>query len=189
MTLSDYLLEAISKHALVRDARKFAKERHQGQTRKDGTPYFSHPDRVAKFVSKYKKSKHLPELVSAAYMHDTLEDTETTIEEIKEKFGGLVASLVSDLTSAPEIKKEIGKTDYLIKKMLGMSDYALVLKLCDRLDNVSDLKNSSNPEFVNRYVTETKNILEKLKERKLTTTQTKIINQIQKKLSNLKIKE
>lgn len=189
MTLSDYLFEAISKHALVRDARTFAQDKHKGQTRKDGTPYFSHPDRVAKFVAKNKQSKHLPELVSAAYLHDTIEDTDATINEVREKFGDLVASLVTDLTSDQQQKIEMGKTDYLTKKMLEMSDYALVVKLCDRLDNISDLKNSENPEFVNKYVKETKSILERLKTREITKIQQRIINQIQKKLSNLKVKE
>ena len=184
MTFLQYL-ESIYHNTLVRKARNFAQEKHQGQMRKDGKPYFTHPDRVAKIVAKNKKSKNKDALVAAAYLHDTIEDTATTIDEIRELFGDLVANIVGELTSDKEQIQKTNKTDYLIKKMSGMSNYALYAKLSDRLDNISDLHKSS-PEFRERYTKETKNILEQLSaSRQFTKSQQRIINQIYKKLSKL----
>jgi len=184
-TLFDYLLESIHAHPLVRQAREIGEKQHEGQTRKDGTPYFNHPARVAAYVYKNKKSKELPSLMAAAYLHDTIEDTDYTIDEIKELFGELTASIVSELTTNKTEMNKVGKTQYLIQKMLGMSNYSLYLKLCDRLDNVSDL-HTSDEKFRTKYAKETNSIIDALLEgRKLTGSQTKVLHQIQKKLSKL----
>jgi (p)ppGpp synthase/HD superfamily hydrolase len=74
----------------------------------------------------------------AALFHDLLEDTDTTYFEIEKEFGSLVASLVQELTNDKEQIKELGKNEYLMKKMLTMSRYAFVLKLVDRLSNILD---------------------------------------------------
>jgi len=184
MKLTDYL-EGILAHPLVRDAREFAREKHGDQTRRDGTPYFNHPDRVAKFASKYKVSKELPSIVAAAYLHDTKEDCDISIEEIRAKFGDLTAELVSELTSDKDKLKAMGKTDYLTDKMLNMSSYALIVKLVDRLDNVSDLL-TAKEEFRNRYKLETETIINSLlKNRELSGTHKRIIHDIQLKLFKL----
>jgi (p)ppGpp synthase/HD superfamily hydrolase len=181
MNTKEYI-ESVYKHALVRKARDFAEKKHQGQTRRDGTPYFVHPTRVADNVKKYKQSEELPSLIAAAFMHDTIEDGNATVLEIKELFGDLVADLVHELTSDEEEKSKLGKKNYLIQKTLGMSNYALYIKLCDRLDNLRDMK-TQNKEFRERYIDETSAIINSLiANRKLTNSQKKLINQIQKKL-------
>ncbi|HQM96869.1 MAG TPA: HD domain-containing protein [Clostridia bacterium] len=185
MNTKEYI-ESVYKHALVRKARDFAEKKHQGQTRRDGTPYFAHPTRVADNIKKYKQSEELPSLIAAAFMHDTIEDGNATVLEIKELFGDLVADLVHELTSDEEEKIKMGKTPYLVKKMLKMSDWALVIKLADRLDNVSDLETQTD-EFKKKYKLETETIIDSLlRDRRLTNTQKKIINQIQKKLYKVK---
>jgi GTP pyrophosphokinase len=188
-TLLDYLTESAFAHPLVRQAQDFAEKKHEGQMRKDGTPYITHPKRVAKHVYKNKDSHQLPSLMAAAYLHDTKEDCNVEISEIRERFGDLVASLVEELTTDEEEKIKLGKTSYLTKKMLKMSDWGLVIKLCDRLDNVSDLHTSA-PEFREKYVKETNDIIRALrKDRRLTRTQIKLINKIQKKIYKLEDKQ
>lgn len=168
------------------DALEYAKKAHSGQTRSDGTEYIEHPKRVATTILNFKKSKNLDQLIAAAYLHDTIEDTNTTFDDLKKMFGGLVAEIVMELTSDKEKIKELGKTEYLSQKMTGMSSYSLAIKLADRLDNVSDLKTAKTPEFRDRYRKETEAILDRIeKSRVLSGTHKKIIGLIRDKLSEL----
>lgn len=142
-------------------AREMAEMKHSGQVRKfSGEDYAEHPKRVAQTVLKYKNSKELDKLVIAALLHDTVEDTDTSIEEIKSIFGDLVASLVEELTSDKNLKV-IDKADYLSRKMVNMTSWGLVIKLADRLDNVSDLRHV-NKNFRQKYIKETRIILSNL---------------------------
>jgi len=160
---------------LVIKAINFATLKHEGQSRK-GTklPYIVHPVAVMHLISKYKRdSKHWEELQCAALLHDTLEDTECSYSEIEREFGPLVASIVMELTSDEVKIKEIGKNEYLKNKMLKMSKYAFVLKLVDRLANISDLPSE-------KYLKDTINMMNfLLKNREeLSETQILIINDI-----------
>ena len=84
----------------VYEAYLMAKEKHRGQKRMDGRPYIAHPIMVARLVKKYlSNEERLDEIIMAAYLHDTIEDTDTTYEEIEEKFGSYVAYLVMGVTN------------------------------------------------------------------------------------------
>lgn len=159
---------------------EFAYNKHKNQTRDDGTPYINHPIRVAKLIAKYKKSKNKKILVSAALLHDTLEDTYTSTKELYDLFGkdSQVPSLVVELTNAKFVPKLIGKANYLAEKMEHMTSYALAIKLCDILDNTTDL--SGCTEEKKNYVRQNaRNIIEYLKlHRELTSTHVKIITVI-----------
>ena len=146
-------------------------------------PGINHPIRVANYVSSYyKNSINKDILIASAYLHDTLEDTSTTYHELLNLFGGQIAGLVLELTSDNDIKEYLGKTKYLEIKMMNMSELALFIKLCDRLDNVSDLT-TSDEKFRNKYVKETLEILEfLLSNRKLSETHISVIKNI---LNNL----
>lgn len=152
---------------------KMAIEKHKSQTRRhSGLPYVIHPISVAILVSENKSSRVLDELMAAAVLHDTLEDTETTFEEIAKEFSPLVASLVYELTSDPKQIEEIGKNQYLTKKMVGMSNYGLLLKLADRLSNVMDAPTES-------YKSDTADMIYDLEcQRKLTDSQKRIVTKI-----------
>lgn len=183
MRLQSYI-DLSEKMATITDfASKFSEIKHSKQIRKfSGEPYFEHPKRVASIVKKFKKSHKLDDLISAAYLHDVIEDTNTTYKDLVKLFGSLVASLVKELTSDPEEIKKTGKTQYLINKMENMSNWALVIKLADRLDNVSDLKTSSK-QFKDKMVKSTREILSDLKShRELTPTQQKIARAIENKI-------
>ena len=170
-----------NKGNMVDKALKFATEKHKGQYRKgkDKKEYITHPIDVANLVIKYKGNSHnIDVLVAASYLHDTIEDTSTTYVELIENFGTEVASLVLELTSDKELKKEIGKTKYLCIKMKNMSDWALVIKLCDRLSNISGLADTDR-EFRIKYLKETSDIMKYLLDnRKLTNTQKNIVRDI-----------
>lgn len=167
-------------------ALKYAAKAHEGQTRSDGGAYVKHPERVAEFVKQFKKSHNLDALMSAAYLHDTLEDTDTTHKDLVKMFGGLVASIVNELTSDKDKIKEIGKTNYLAQKMAKMSSWSLIVKLADRLDNVQDIATAKTPKWRNEYKKQTLDMLKKLeKDRILTGSHKKIIGAIKDKLSEV----
>jgi len=168
------------------EALQYATQAHAGQTRSGGDPYITHPMRVADHIRQYKQSHNLDALISAAYLHDTIEDTDTTQEALHDLFGGLVASLVKELTSDPEQIKKMGKAAYLSHKMAAMSSYALVIKLADRLDNVKDITTARTPEWRAKYAAETNQILDYIeKTRALSGTHNKLISLIRAKLAEI----
>ncbi len=158
---------------MVLDAISVAKKAHKDQIRKvSGVPYFYHPVAVAILVVAFKRSKHLAELMCAAILHDTLEDTSLSFEEIARRFSPLVAKLVLEVSNDEEEIARLGKLEYQKKKLCGISSYGLILKLADRLDNISD-----NPtENMIRDTIEL--ILHLKKNRKLTNTQKDICKEI-----------
>lgn len=159
----------------------YIQEKHQNQFRRFSlAPYWVHPIQVACLVQKYKKSHKIDELVIASLLHDVVEDTNTSLKEIRDIFGTLVGNLVEELTSNKEEIKEIGKQNYLALKMADMSSWGLVIKLSDRLSNVSDFI-YADKNFVEKYSKETIFIIEHLKRsRKLTTSHEEIIADILK---------
>ena len=158
----------------------FAFEKHKGQERRSGLPYASHPIIVSEIIRQHKgDSKNITDLVCAAILHDVLEDTDATIQEIIAEFGDMVASLVFELTSKKDILEIFpSKNEYLINKMLCMSSYALVIKLADRLSNIIDA-----PKY--KYLIDTKVMIDELERQlDLTSTEKSIIKEIRKIVGN-----
>lgn len=126
--------------ARLRDAFEFAKEAHAQQKRKTGEPYILHPIAVALIAA---KEIHLDvNSVIAAFLHDVVEDTPHTIEEIHERYGQDVAFLVRVLTKQKKEKYEMSKQLDNFKQMLNSVQYdirALLVKLSDRLHNMRTL--------------------------------------------------
>lgn len=173
----------------LRQALQFATDAHKGQKRSGGEPYIGHPVRVAQTIEQYKKSHNIDALIAAAYLHDTIEDTDTTHQALHDLFGGLVASLVLELTSDKEKIAKLGKSEYLAKKMAhDMSSYALVIKLADRLDNVQDIATAKSPAWRARYKAETEHILDYIeKNRVLSGTHQKLVGMIRDKLNEIPV--
>lgn len=170
-------------------AKDFAQKAHEGQFRKDGRPYFTHPERVASLVLKYKGWSHEAEsLIAAAYCHDLLEDTIVTYYDLVNAFGYCVASLVLELTTNPEMKRGIGsKKEYLGYKLKHMTHWALVIKLCDRLDNISDMAGGSE-SWKKKYIDETEYIISYIEQnREITRTHREIIEAIKKVVIEKKV--
>lgn len=168
-------------------ALNYARQVHAGERRHNGQSYIVHPMRVADLVTKYKgKSKHLKLLKSSAYLHDTIENTDTTYVELVRLFGPQIANIVLELTTDEDLKNELGKARYLELKMKNMSSWALTIKLCDRLDNLQDMK-SSPKEFIDRQVADSTRLMTYLiNHRTLTNTQIAISEDILKCLLELK---
>jgi myo-inositol-1(or 4)-monophosphatase len=175
--------------ALLEDAIIYAVNKHKGQKRKgSGLPYIVHPLAVMKRVFDNKESKNMFLLAIAAILHDVIEDCYETMEEKKAGlheiatiFGFQVASLVEELTLDKSQYGSLGKKEFLTIKMNAMSSYALAVKLCDRLENVTDMK-TMNEKFKKRYVTETWYILNNLN-RKLSPSHKKLIDEIKEILN------
>lgn len=168
---------------LVQKAFLFAKQKHKGQKRDNGDSYIIHPVRVARIVFENKRSKNISILLSAALLHDTLEDTYTSYRELTEVFGETVASLVMELTTASCACRLEGKDNYLSHKMEHMTSYALFVKLADRLDNLQDLDESPT-EKRERTFRQTRNIISYLsKQIEFTSSQQLLIDKINKVLN------
>jgi len=112
------------------NAKEFAIAAH-GEQKYGDLPYSYHLEKVAEALERFGYND--PELISAAWLHDVVEDTDTTIEEVRKEFGDRVAELVFAVTNEPGInrKERHSKTYIKIKKL---SD-AIVLKLADRIAN------------------------------------------------------
>jgi (p)ppGpp synthase/HD superfamily hydrolase len=183
MKFKNYLLVEMS----LEKAMLFAKERHKDQIRKTTKdPYVVHPIGVFSLLRSLR-IKDVVVLV-ASFLHDTLEDTKTTYNEIKKEFNAEVADLVKQLTSDQKEIEKMGKPEYLLKKMIEMSDNALTIKLADRLHNLSDIKVGSK-NFSDKMWSQTTYIIKRLRtERVLTSTHKKLIRMIEKRLSEYKPK-
>lgn len=126
---------------LIKKAYLFAKERHGDQKRKSGEPYITHPIAVASILSELNVD--LASIVSAI-LHDVVEDTDTTLEEIEENFGKVVAELVDGLTKIGKIKfrsTQERMAENFRKMILAMAkDLRVILvKIADRLHNMRTL--------------------------------------------------
>lgn len=169
----------------------FAKNAHKGQVRKFiNKPYFNaHVQKVNGIVKQYTTDE---DLLCAALLHDVVEDcyddTEVGLAEIKEVFGERISEIVRELTSLDdEIEHHYygSKTNYLIDKMLNMTDDALIVKLADRLQNISDAFTASE-KFRNNYFNQTSEIMTHLQEnRKFNKVQGLLANEINAKINNI----
>ncbi|MCI5060826.1 MAG: RelA/SpoT family protein, partial [Alphaproteobacteria bacterium] len=153
---------------LVTKAFHFGKEKHEGQTRVSGEPYYTHPVEVASILCDMKMDT---ETIITAILHDTLEDTDATFEEIKKTFSGEIAELVNGVSKLTKIEGQSfeGKqAENFRKLLLAMSEdiRVLLVKLADRLHNMRTLHHFKNrPDKTQRISRETIEIYAPLAER------------------------
>ena len=124
----------------VHDAYALAAEAHKEQRRKTGEPYIIHPIAVARIVAEELELGANP--VIAAFLHDVVEDTDYTIENIRERFGDDVAFLVGVVTKQKKEKYEQSKQVDNYRQILASVQYdvrAILIKLADRLHNMRTL--------------------------------------------------
>jgi (p)ppGpp synthase/HD superfamily hydrolase len=128
-------------------AYEVAQQAHAYQTRDEGTPYIVHPIRVA--VSLVDElNVHSPTLVCSALLHDVIEDSAITREQIAEMFSEEIAEIVWLLTKL----EEVSLADYLSAIEAAAVTGAPIVKLCDRLDNLRFLTCSPKIEKIHRYI-------------------------------------
>ena len=120
----------------------FAAEKHRNQRRKDTsqTPYINHPIQVANIL--LNEAQVTDEVVlMAALLHDTVEDTDTTFDELEQHFGKTVRDIVAEVTDDKSLPKAVRK-QYQIDHAPHLSDRAKLVKLADKISNVRDTATS-----------------------------------------------
>ena len=141
----------------IRAAYELAREAHKEQRRKSGEPYIIHPIAVARIVADELRLGANP--IIAAFLHDVVEDTPYTIEDIEERFGADVAFLVNVITKKKKQHYDSSKQIDNYKQMLDSIHYdirALLIKLSDRLHNMRTL-DSMRPDKQMKIAGETDN--------------------------------
>ncbi len=151
---------------LIVEAFKFAYQLHEGQYRKSGEPYICHPVAVADLLRDLGGSAAM---IAAGFLHDVVEDTEVTIEEIENRFGGEVRQLVEGVTKLSKINfksKTEGQAENFRRMFLAMAKdiRVIVVKLADRLHNMRTLEHLPDAKR-RRIALETKEIFAPLANR------------------------
>ncbi len=131
--------QAVDGLALVLKAAAFAAERHRRQRRKDlhATPYINHPLALASVLAVEAEVSD-PEVLAAALLHDTLEDTETTVAELREAFGARVASIVEEVSDEPGLPDH-ERRQRQVDGAARLSPGARLVKLADKIANLRDV--------------------------------------------------
>ncbi|PDO10253.1 MAG: (p)ppGpp synthetase [Candidatus Reconcilbacillus cellulovorans] len=129
----------------IRQAYEFAEQAHAGQTRKSGEPYIVHPLAVAEILADMQADTVS---IMAALLHDVVEDTDVTLEELERRFGKTCAMVVDGLTKLEKIRvksnEEIQNENYRKMLVAMAQDFRVILiKLADRLHNMRTLKYQS----------------------------------------------
>jgi GTP pyrophosphokinase len=133
---------------LIRDACRFAERAHAGQRRASGEAYFQHALSVARILADLRLDQHA---IAAAILHDVVEDTPTTLEDVRREFGERVATLVDGVTkmevmqglrgTSADMRREHVEAESLRKMLLAMAEDVdvVLIKLADRLHNMRTL--------------------------------------------------
>ncbi len=124
---------------LILSAAAFAAERHREQRRKDAgaSPYINHPLTLAAILA-VEGAVEDPRVIAAALLHDTVEDTETTLAEIEARFGGEVAGIVAEVTDDKNLPKPARK-ELQVTRAAHKSPGAKRVKRADKIANLRDL--------------------------------------------------
>ena len=148
--------------ALLFEALDFAASKHQFQRRKGSTetPYINHPIDVARRL--VGAGEDNLQVLIAAILHDTVEDTETTFDQIATKFGAEVASLVKECTDDKTLPKDERKR-LQIESAPHKSRNAKCIKIADKTSNVADMKSHAPPDWtlerISDYLTWTERVV------------------------------
>ncbi len=128
-------------------ALQFAARKHVGQHRKGGhnVPYINHPIDVATMLATVGGVAD-PEVLAAAMLHDTVEDTDTTFEELQREFGPVITGLVSEVTDDPDLTSAERKATQE-REAPFKSPRAKLIRLADKTCNVGDITHAPPPNW------------------------------------------
>lgn len=144
--------------SIIVDAFGYAATKHRNQKRKySGAPYIVHPFAVARTVEAFG---YRPEVVAAALLHDVVEDTDATLNDIMDRFGSDVASLVAMVTdvSVPSDGNRAARKAIDREHLAQASHEGKAIKLADTIDNTHDIV-ANDPKFAVIYIAEKKILL------------------------------
>lgn len=152
---------------VIINAYKYASELHKTQKRHSGDPYISHPVAVANILAELKLDGPT---ITTALLHDTIEDTKATYDEVKNNFGEEIADLVDGVTKISKLeveKKTLTAGENFRKLILATSKdiRVLLVKLADRLHNIRTITSIDKKEKRERIAKETMEIYAPLAER------------------------
>ena len=152
---------------IIKNAYDYAAKAHKTQKRHSGDPYIVHPLAVANILAELKLDGPT---ITTALLHDTIEDTEATFEEVKKKFGNEIAELVDGVTKISKLEmenKNLTAGDNFRKLILATSKdiRVLLVKLADRLHNIRTIDSIDKKEKKERIARETMEIYAPLAER------------------------
>ncbi len=138
---------ALEDFGLFMSALKFGANRHRWQRRKDAeqTPYFNHPIDVAEILWRVGAVRDI-NILTAALLHDVIEDTETLPEEVGRTFGPKVLSLVLEVSDNKSLSKEMRK-ELQVQHAPSLSAGAKSIKIGDKICNIRDVINSPPPDW------------------------------------------
>ncbi|NDF12205.1 MAG: bifunctional (p)ppGpp synthetase/guanosine-3',5'-bis(diphosphate) 3'-pyrophosphohydrolase [Proteobacteria bacterium] len=167
------LIETLKKHhpdadtALVEKAHAFAKKHHGTQLRASGDPYYHHPIAVAQILADFKLDTST---IITAILHDTVEDTDVTFEDIEREFGKEISKLVDGVTKLTKLElqsEDTKQAENFRKLLIAISEdlRVLLVKLADRIHNMRTLHFIAKPEKRARIAHETMEIFAPLAER------------------------
>lgn len=144
---------------LILRAAAFARRAHEGQRRKyTARPYIEHPARVAGRVAAHPRATEA--MVAAAFLHDVVEDTPHTLDEIEAEFGPVVSRLVGELTNPSKGSKAPRKARKQadLVHLATVSREAKIIKLLDRIDNLRDMMDAPDG-FRHLYCAESRRLV------------------------------
>ena len=128
-------------YELLLKAAQFAAARHRDQRRKDpdASPYINHPIAVARLLAEVGEVDDV-EVLAAALLHDTIEDTKTTASELGEAFGDGILKLVQEVTDDKTLDKHVRKR-LQVETAPNLSERATLIRIADKIANVTDITN------------------------------------------------
>src|SRR5690554_4103178 len=137
---------------LIIDAYHFAESAHEGQFRNSGEKYFIHPFNVAMILADLNMDTST---IVAGLLHDVIEDTEVTYEDVVDKFGKEIADLVDGVTKLKKLKyktKQENQAENLRKMVVAMAKdiRVIIIKLADRLHNMRTLEYMSEAKKIEK---------------------------------------
>jgi (p)ppGpp synthase/HD superfamily hydrolase len=145
--------QVIRRSELVRDAYELLADKHVGQVQKvNGRPYVEHPIAVATDVS---EAGFDPEMVAAALLHDIVEDSDVTLDDVRERFGDRVAGLVEAMTDRAEIEPYERRKALHRERVVAAGPEAAAIFAADKLNNVRALRSAyqeQGEEVAKRFV-------------------------------------
>lgn len=141
---------------IIKDAYELAEKKHAGQFRKSGEPYINHPLNVAYLLADLNTG---PQTIAAGLLHDVVEDTDVTLDEVRGQFGDDVAKIVDGVTKISKLKymtkeKVLAKSHQKILLAMAKDVRVILVKLVDRLHNMRTMQYQS-PEKQVRIAQET----------------------------------